>query len=418
MNLKAPRGTKDILPPESYLWLEIEQVVDDVARLFGFDEIRTPIFESSALFKRGVGETTDIVSKEMYLFSDKGGEEMALRPELTASVVRSAIEHNLISQQGALQRLYYNSAPMFRYERPQMGRQRQFHQFGVEVLGAASPLADLQTIAFAIAVYNRLGFKNFLLKLNTLGSDVSRMQWRSELVTYLRDNLDALSDDSKRRVEDNPLRVLDSKNPADQVIAAKAPSILDHLDAGDKEHFEELKVLLDAAGIKYEVTPTLVRGLDYYSRTVYELTSSDLGSQDALCGGGRYDGLVRQLGGPDVPAVGFAAGVERLVIVLQKMRGAAERPAIDCYIAVQAQNAQKTLIDLAAGIRNAGSSVMYDLQGRSMKAQMREADRLKSRYVLIIGADELARGEVTLKNMKTGEQSVLPVAEASTLKLS
>ena len=418
MNLKAPRGTKDILPPESYLWLEIEQVVDDVARLFGFDEIRTPIFESSALFKRGVGETTDIVSKEMYLFSDKGGEEMALRPELTASVVRSAIEHNLISQQGALQRLYYNSAPMFRYERPQMGRQRQFHQFGVEVLGAASPLADLQTIAFAIAVYNRLGFKNFLLKLNTLGSDVSRMQWRSELVTYLRDNLDALSDDSKRRVEDNPLRVLDSKNPADQVIAAKAPSILDHLDAGDKEHFEELKVLLDAAGIKYEVTPTLVRGLDYYSRTVYELTSSDLGSQDALCGGGRYDGLVKQLGGPDTPAVGFAAGVERLVIVLQKMRGAAERPAIDCYIAVQAENAKKTLIDLAAGIRNAGSSVMYDLQGRSMKAQMREADRLKSRYVLIIGADELARGEVTLKNMKTGEQSVLPVAEASNLKLS
>ncbi len=418
MNLKAPRGTKDILPPESYLWLEIEQVVDDVARLFGFDEIRTPIFESSALFKRGVGETSDIVSKEMYLFSDKGGEEMALRPELTASVVRSAIEHNLISQQGALQRFYYNSAPMFRYERPQMGRQRQFHQFGVEVLGAASPLADLQTIAFGIAVYNRLGFKNFLLKLNTLGSEGSRTKWRSELVAYLRDNLDALSDDSKRRLEDNPLRVLDSKNPADQVIAAKAPSILDHLDTGDSDHFEELKVLLDAAGIKYEVTPTLVRGLDYYSRTVYELTSSDLGSQDALCGGGRYDGLIKQLGGPETPAVGFAAGVERLVIVLQKMRGAAERPAIDCYIAVQAENARKTLIDLASGIRNAGSSVMYDLQGRSMKAQMRDADRLKSRFVLIIGSDELARGEVTLKNMQTGEQRVLPVAEASNLKLS
>jgi histidyl-tRNA synthetase len=411
MDLRAPRGTKDILPPESYLWLEIERTVDEVARLFGFDEIRTPIFESSALFKRGVGETSDIVSKEMYLFSDKGGDEMALRPELTASVVRAAIEHNLISQQGALQRFYYNSAPMFRYERPQMGRQRQFHQFGVEVLGAPSPLADLQTISFALAIYYRLGFKNFLLKLNTLGTEVSRAKWRAELITYLRDNLDTLSDDSKRRLEANPLRVLDSKNPIDQAIAAKAPSILDHLDTADSEHFAELKSLLDAAGINYEVTPTLVRGLDYYSRTVYELTSSDLGSQDALCGGGRYDGLIKQLGGPDTPAVGFAAGVERLVIVLEKMRGAAERPPLDCYIAVQAEHAQKALIDLASRLRSSGSSVMYDLQGRSMKAQMREADRLKSRYVLIIGSDELARGEVTVKNMATGEQKVMPIAD-------
>lgn len=418
MDLRAPRGTKDILPPESYLWLEIERVVSDVARLFGFDEIRTPIFESSALFKRGVGETTDIVTKEMYLFQDKGGDEMALRPELTASVVRSAIEHNLVSQQGAVQRFYYNSAPMFRYERPQMGRQRQFHQFGVEILGVAGPLADLQTIAYALAVYNRLGFKNFLLKLNSLGGTESRAKWRNELVSYLRDNLNALSDDSKRRLEDNPLRVLDSKNPADQAIAANAPSILDHLDAPDKEHFEELKMLLDAAGINYAVTPTLVRGLDYYSRTVYELTSSDLGSQDALCGGGRYDGLIRQLGGPDSPAVGFAAGVERLVIVLQKMRGEAERPALDCYIAMQAQNAQKALIDLASGIRSQGYSVMYDLQARSMKAQMREADRFKSRYVIIIGTDELARGEVTLKNMATGEQQVLSLEGARSVKLT
>jgi histidyl-tRNA synthetase len=418
MNLRAPRGTKDILPPESYLWLEIERTVDEVARLFGFDEIRTPIFESSALFKRGVGETTDIVSKEMYLFTDKSGDEMALRPELTASVVRAAIEHNLISQQGALQRFYYNSAPMFRYERPQMGRQRQFHQFGVEVLGAVSPLADLQTIAFAIAIYNRLGFKNFLLKLNTLGGEISRAKWRNELIAYLRDNVDTLSDDSKRRLEENPLRVLDSKNPIDQAVAGKAPSILDHLDASDSEHFEELKSLLDAAGISYEVTPTLVRGLDYYSRTVYELTSSDLGSQDALCGGGRYDGLVKQLGGPDTPAVGFAAGVERLVIVLEKMRGAIERPILDCYIAVQAENAQKALIDLASGMRANGFSVLYDLQGRSMKAQMREADRLKTRYVLILGTDELARGEVTLKNMNTGEQSVLRLEDAQTLKLT
>lgn len=418
MDLRAPRGTKDILPPESYLWLEIERTVDEVARLFGFDEIRTPAFESSALFKRGVGETTDIVTKEMYLFTDKGGDEMALRPELTASVVRAAIEHSLISQQGAIQRFYYNSAPMFRYERPQMGRQRQFHQFGVEVMGAAGPLADLQTIAFALAVYYRLGFKNFLLKLNTLGADASRAKWRSELIGYLRDNIDSLSDDSKRRLEDNPLRVLDSKNPTDQAIAAKAPSILDHLDTSDSEHFDELKSLLDAAEIRYEVTPTLVRGLDYYTRTVYELTSTDLGSQDALCGGGRYDGLVKQLGGPDTPAVGFAAGVERLVIVLEKMRGAAERPPIDCYIAVQAEGAHKALIALASGLRSQGYSVMYDLQGRSMKAQMREADRLKSRYVLIIGTDELLRGEVSLKNMTTGEQRTVSIEQAAVSKLS
>lgn len=416
--LRAPRGTKDILPPESYLWLEIERAVDDVARLFGFDEIRTPAFESSALFRRGVGETTDIVSKEMYLFSDKGGDEMALRPELTAPVVRAAIEHNLISQQGAIQRLYYNRAPMFRYERPQMGRQRQFHQFGVEILGAASPLADLQTIAFALAVYYRLGFKNFLLKLNTLGAESSRARWRNELVSYLRNNIDTLSDDSKRRLDVNPLRVLDSKHPADKAIAAKAPSILDYLDAADSKHFDELKSLLTDAGIAYEVTPALVRGLDYYSRTVYELTSSDLGSQDALCGGGRYDGLVKQLGGPDTPAVGFAAGVERLVIVLEKMRGAPERPPLDCYIAIQAEGAQNALIELASGLRGNGFSVMYDLQGRSMKAQMREADRLKSRYVIIIGADELARGEVMIKQMATGEQTVLAIADAMSLKLS
>lgn len=404
-NLRSPRGTKDILPPESFLWQEIEQTVDEVARLFGYGEIRTPTFEQSALFKRSVGEETDIVSKEMYLFTDKGGEEMALRPELTASVVRAAIEHNLINQPGALQRLYYNSAPMFRYERPQMGRQRQFHQFGVEVLGSSSPLADLQVIAFALAVYQKLGFSNFHLRLNTLGSQSSRAAWQEKLHEYLSSHKEQLSDDSKRRLEKNTLRVLDSKNEGDKAIVANAPSILDYLDDDDKAHFDELQKLLKSSAISYSIEPTLVRGLDYYSRTVFELTSSDLGSQDALCGGGRYDRLIEQLGGPQIPAVGFAAGVERLVIVLQKLRGGQLiSPNTDCYIVLQTPTGTDSLIELASGLRSRGYSVLYDLQGRSMKAQMREADKSGSKHVIIIGEGELAEGKATLKNMQTGEQ--------------
>jgi histidyl-tRNA synthetase len=341
----------------------------------------------------------------MYLFTDKGGEEMALRPELTASVVRSAIEHNLINQPGALQRLYYNSAPMFRYERPQMGRQRQFHQFGVELLGAASPLADLQIIAFALAVYTKLGFSNFHLRLNTLGSKASRAKWRERLHAYLTSHKESLSEDSKRRLDTNTLRVLDSKNEGDKAIVADAPSILDYLDANDKSHFDELQELLKSSNIPYSIEPTLVRGLDYYSRTVFELTSSDLGSQDALCGGGRYDGLIEQLGGPKIPAVGFAAGVERLVIVLQKLRGGEiKTPSPDCYIVLQTSSGKNALIELASGLRKRGYSVVYDLQGRSLKAQMREADKSGSTHVIIIGEGELGEGKATLKNMNTGEE--------------
>ncbi len=412
-SLKAPRGTKDILPPESYLWQEIEQAVNETARLFGYDEIRTPIFEQSTLFKRSVGEETDIVAKEMYLFTDKGGEEMALRPELTASVVRAVLEHNLVNQQGACQKLYYNSAPMFRYERPQMGRQRQFHQFGVEVLGAANPLADLQVIAFALAIYQKLGFSNFHLKLNTLGSTTSRALWREKLVEYLATQKDNLSEDSQRRLTTNPLRVLDSKNPGDQEIAKSAPIILDYLDEADAAHFEQLQSLLRSSQISFSIVPTLVRGLDYYSRTVFELTSSDLGAQDALCGGGRYDGLIQQLGGTAIPAVGFAAGVERLVLVLQKLRGAeAQAPAPDYYIVIQTENALPVVIELASELRKKGKSVIYDLMGRSMKAQMRDADRTKAANVIIIGEDELATGEIQVKNMATGEQLRVTIADA------
>src|SRR5579872_1706668 len=409
MDLKAPRGTKDILPPESNLWKEIERAVDEVARLFGYEEIRTPMFEQASLFKRSVGEETDIVSKEMYLFTDKGGEEMALRPELTASVVRAAIEHSLVTKQVSCSRLYYNSAPMFRYERPQMGRQRQFHQFGIEVLGAASPLADLQVIAFAHAVYRKLGFSNFHLKLNTLGSLSSREKWREELVKYLRFNLDTLSEDSKRRLETNPLRILDSKNPIDQSVVAGAPEITDYLDESDAEHFDELQSLLRASQISYSIEPHLVRGLDYYSRTVFELTSTDLGSQDALCGGGRYDMLIEKLGGPPTPAVGFAAGVERLVLVLSKLRGGEISGSKgDVYLVISDKGGREVGIGIASELRKSGFSVIYDLLDRSMKAQMREADKSGTRFVLLLGSDELAAGEITLKRMDTGEQERIP----------
>jgi histidyl-tRNA synthetase len=409
MDLRAPRGTKDILPPESFLWYEIERTVDEVARLFGYEEIRTPMFEQASLFKRSVGEETDIVSKEMYLFTDKGGEEMALRPELTASIVRAAIEHNLVTKQASCSRLYYNSAPMFRYERPQMGRQRQFHQFGIELIGSTSPLADLQVIEFALAIYKKLGFSNFHLKLNTLGSAASRERWRNELVTYLQFNLDSLSEDSKRRISTNPLRILDAKNPSDEAIVAGAPEITNYLDVPDAEHFDELQSLLRSAEISYSIDPHLVRGLDYYSRTVFELTSTDLGSQDALCGGGRYDTLIEKLGGPPTPAVGFAAGVERLVLVLSKLRGgeiARQRP--DVYLVIADKGGREVGIGIASELRKAGFNVLYDLLDRSMKAQMREADKSGTRFVIILGSDELAAGEVTLKRMDTGAQERLP----------
>ncbi len=411
MDLRAPRGTKDILPPESHLWKEIERTVDEVARLFGYEEIRTPMFEQAALFKRSVGEETDIVSKEMYLFTDKGGEEMTLRPELTASVVRSLIEHNLVTKQASSSRLYYNSAPMFRYERPQMGRQRQFHQFGIELVGSSSPLADLQVIEFALAVYKKLGFANFHLKLNTLGSAASREKWREELVKYLRNNLEALSEDSKKRLETNPLRILDSKNPGDQAIVVNAPDIINYLDEADAEHFNELQALLKSADISYSIDPHLVRGLDYYSRTVFELTSSDLGSQDALCGGGRYDTLIEKLGGPPTPAVGFAAGVERLVLVLSKLRGGEiEKPKPDVYLVIADKAGREVGIGIVSELRKHNFSVLYDLLDRSVKAQMREADKSGTRFVIILGSDELAAGELTLKRMDTGIQERIPQA--------
>lgn len=410
MNIQAPRGTKDILPPESYLWQEIERAVDDIARAFGYEEIRTPIFEQLRLFKRGIGEETDIVSKEMYVFQDRGGEEFALRPEVTASAVRMALEHSLVTQQGSLVRWYYNSAPNFRYEKPQLGRQRQFHQFGTELLGSASPLADADTISFAVAVCRRLGLSNFVVKLNSLASREARAAWRDELVKYLTGHQSRLSQESQRRILTNPIRVLDSKDEGDREVVKDAPLLIDRLEGGDLEHFEAVKSLLTSVGLEYVVDPYLVRGLDYYSRTVFEVTSSDLGSQDSICGGGRYDYLVEQLGGPATPAVGFAAGVERVVLILSKLReNAISAPPVDYYLVGLHADARPALFKIASTLRSHGKSVVYDLQDRSMKAQMREANRLKARRTLIMGEDELRANSIVIKDMQSGEQEIVTI---------
>jgi histidyl-tRNA synthetase len=415
--IQAPRGTKDILPQEAAKWREVERAVDDVAALFGYGEIRTPAFEQLRLFKRAVGEETDIVSKEMFLLQSKSeDEEFALRPELTAPVVRAAIEHGLLTGQSDCVRLYYNRAANFRYEKPQKGRFRQFHQFGTELLGPDSPLADAETISFAIAVYRRLGLSNFRVRLNSLASPSAREAWKRVLVDHLRINFDLLSEESQRRTETNPMRVLDSKDERDQGVISGAPLLPEYLSSEDRNHFEGLQHLLRQTGIEFNVDPLLVRGIDYYTRTVFEITSSDLGSQDALCGGGRYDGLVQQLGGPPTPAVGFAAGFERLLIALESKEIKSDVAANPFFA-----NARPTLFAIAlsplasfksfevlSSLTSSSIAATGDLNARSMKAQMREANRLGVKFVYIIGETELAEGAGILKDMQSGDQEKVP----------
>ncbi len=404
--IQAPRGTKDVLPEEAAKWRRIEQAIDEVASVYGYGEIRTPAFEQLRLFKRAVGEETDIVSKEMFLLQSKSeDEEFALRPELTAPVVRAAIEHGLLTGQSDCLRLYYNRAANFRYEKPQKGRFRQFYQFGTELLGPDSPLADAETISFAIAVYRKLGLSNFRVRLNSLASAGAREDWKRILVQYLRENIDRLSDESKRRTETNPMRVLDSKDERDQEVIHAAPRITDHLSGEDRAHFEELQQLLRESGIEFTVDPLLVRGIDYYTRTVFEITSSDLGSQDALCGGGRYDNLIEQLGGPPTPAVGYGSGMERLLLALEKLEEQHQaKSSPNVYVLAQGVGTRTRAFDVTAQLRSVGVGAIADLNNRSFKAQMREANKLEAPFVYIIGETELAEGAGILKNMQTGEQ--------------
>jgi len=396
--ITAPRGTQDILPRVSADWLELESRIHTLAERFGYGEIRTPMFESTELFERGVGETTDIVEKEMYTFKDKGERSMTLRPEWTAPVMRAALEHNLFAQ--GPQRLYY-VGPIFRYERPQKGRYRQAHQFGVECTGYTGPEADFEVISLAWELVRSYALTDAQLRLNTIGDDVCRPRYREALLAHFRPHLAELSPDSQRRLERNPLRVLDSKDERDLALVRSAPTFESVLCDACREHFDALRAYLDAAQIPYVVDASIVRGLDYYTRTVFEITSSALGAQSTVCGGGRYDGLVRSLGGPDVPAVGFALGLERFLMMLEATHAQRDRARRGVQAIALGAQARATLLPLVDALRRVfAQPVFMDYEERKLLAHLKIADRNNARFALILGSDELTTGELILRDLE------------------
>ena len=402
--VRAIRGTRDILPEEISYWQWVEATAREVLARAAYREIRTPIFEQTDLFERGIGEATDVVGKEMYTFVDRGDRSITLRPEGTAGVVRSFVEHKLFGT-GGVQRLWY-IGPMFRYERPQAGRQRQFHQIGVEALGTDSPRADVEVIAIATEILQSLGLKNLKLALNSVGNREDRQRYRQALVDYLTPYKDELDADSQDRLERNPLRILDSKDDRTQEIAQDAPSILDYLSEPSQKHFDLVRELLSNLGIAFNLNPRLVRGLDYYTHTAFEIQSDDLGAQATVCGGGRYDGLVRELGGPDTPAVGWAIGLERLVILLQELH-ASPAMALDFYFVSRGEKAEAQALQLTQKLRQGGFSVELDLSGSAFGKQFKRADRSGAVACLVLGDAEAVAGTVNLKWLATGEQETL-----------
>lgn len=404
-----PLGMVDILPDQTPSWRALEQIIHEEAAKFNFQEIRTPILEATELIKRGVGQLTDIVTKEIFAFQ-KGDTHYVLRPELTAPVVRSFVQHHL-DQRGGIQKLYY-IGPMFRAERPQKGRQRQFHQFGLEIIGSANPVADIETIAFMMRIYQRIGIINFTLKLNSVGGPESRERYKQVLRDYLEPHRSKLSELSQQRLYKNPMRILDSKEPEDQEFIDKAPIIHDYLNEDSALHFEKVKHGLQLLDIPFEIDPYLVRGMDYYTRTAFELTSPDLGSQDALAGGGRYDLLVEEIGGKPTSAVGFAAGMERLLIACEELNiSLAEKSILDLYIVSLGEDARNWALSFLPELRAHGLSASMDYVGRSMKAQMKEANRELTHFTLIVGENELTNGTLILRNMVKSEEVTLSAKE-------
>lgn len=419
--IKAITGTKDILPVDIAKWQYLEKLLRETFQLFNYKEIRTPIFEETSLFARGIGQETDIVSKEMYTFKDRSETSITLRPENTAGVVRSFIEQSLGAQQ-SLNKLYY-IGPMFRQERPQAGRLRQFHQFGAEALGSTSPLLDAEMIEIAYNILRSLGLKNLVVKINSLGIPEIRENYKNILREYLKDKKEKLSEESRRRFDTNILRIFDSKIEVDQLIMKNAPLLIDHLDDQSKNDFQVVKSYLEKTGIPYEVDPALVRGLDYYTKTTFEIVSGSVGSQSALCGGGRYDLLVAELGGKQTPGVGFAAGMERILLACENEK-TLNLPAdmIDFYfIKVEANNNSETnldleIINLASLLRRENICCEYDYLNRSIKAQMREANKLNARFVIFVGGDEFNRGELNVKNLASGQQVLVKNNDIQLLK--
>ncbi|WP_394189223.1 histidine--tRNA ligase [Pseudoalteromonas atlantica] len=415
--IQAIRGMNDCLPGDTQVWQKVENILRETVASFGYQEIRFPIVESTDLFKRSIGEVTDIVEKEMYTFADNNGDSLTLRPEGTAVCVRAGNQNGLLYNQE--QRLWY-MGPMFRHERPQKGRYRQFHQFGLETFGIATPDIDAEVILLTAQLWKQFGISDHVrLELNSLGSNEARAQYRDALISYLEQHVDVLDEDSKRRMHSNPLRVLDSKNPDVQAILVDAPKLSDHLDAESKEHFASLCERLDAAGVIYTVNERLVRGLDYYNRTVFEWVTDSLGAQGTVCAGGRYDGLVEQLGGKASPAVGFAMGLERLVLLLQALEcvGGIRRNA-DVYLAAMGDKASIQAPLIAAQLRAdvPGLRVMVHAGGGNLKKQLKRADKSDAVVALIIGEDELEQGVVTVKYLRERkEQVTLELEQVKTL---
>ena len=412
-SIQAIRGMNDLLPADTSVWQQVEQVIRATVQAYGYSEMRMPIVEQTSLFCRAIGEVTDVVEKEMYTFEDRSGDSLSLRPEGTAGCVRAALEHSLIYNQE--QRLWY-MGPMFRHERPQKGRYRQFHQLGVEVFGLNGPDIDAEIIALTYDLWQKLGIASDLcLELNTLGSNEERKVYKESLVKFLEAHFDDLDEDSRRRTHTNPLRVLDSKDEKVQAILADAPVLFDFLGAESKAHFEQLQSMLTAMGIKFKLNPRLVRGLDYYNLTVFEWTTNALGAQGTVCGGGRYDGLVEQLGGKSTPAVGFGLGLERLMLLLTTLGKVAPKSAVDVYVCGMGTNIEGEQMKLAHELRAAlpTARIMNHCGGGNFKRLLKRADKVEARVAVILGDNEVQNGTVAIKDLKSTEQVEVARAEAA-----
>lgn len=407
---RAVKGTNDILPTSSHNWQFVEGKMLETASLYGFKEIRVPVFEHTEVFQRSVGDTTDVVQKEMYTFDDKGGRSITLRPELTAGVIRSAIENGLVN--GALPVKVCYIGGCYRYEKPQAGRLREFHQFGVECIGASAPNADAEVIALARQVLDSIGIKKIALEINSIGCPECRKEYHKALKAYFADNIDELCGTCQERLDRNPMRILDCKSPICSAIAAKAPVVLDYLCDDCKAHFESVKAHLSKAGIEYTVNPHIVRGLDYYTRTVFEFVSGDIGAQSTVCGGGRYDGLISQMGGPQTASLGFAMGIERLMLVLEAQKAELpEAATTDLYIVTMGDKASLKATKLCAELRAEGLKAETDICGRGLKAQMKYANKIGAKYTLVLGDSEIESGKAKLKDMAEGTEAEINIDE-------
>jgi len=413
MKVQIPRGTQDILPKDVKQWQWIEEKIRDLMNKYRYEEIRTPIFEHTEVFSRGVGDTTDIVQKEMYSFQDRGGRDITLRPEGTAAVVRSFVENKLFGDPNQPVKLYY-MGPMFRYERPQSGRNRQFVQFGVEALGSNDPAIDAEVISLAFGIYEAIGLKNLKLVINSLGDQSSRINHRNALIDHFKPSIHEFCKDCQNRLEKNPLRILDCKVDRENPLMKTAPSILEYLNDESKKYFDKVCEHLDRLEIEYEVDPTLVRGLDYYNHTAFEIMSSapGFGAITTLCGGGRYNGLVEQLGGPETPGIGFAMSIERVILAMaaEGIRFENEND-LDVYVIALGEQAKDFAVKLLLDLRKNGISADKDYTDRKIKAQFKAADRLNAKYVIILGEDEIAKGTAPVKNLATGDQKEIPLEQ-------